>query len=230
MPDHKKVYQNEGDRYQQLIFREDYQGNLLPALERILNLRGLDVLDLGAGTGRLSLLLAPIVRSVQVMDLSTHMLLVALDLLQGQGNSNWNVFAADHRNIPLLPGSADLIISGWSFCYLVVWEDNDWQDNLEQGLNEIKRLLRPAGKVIIIETLGTGNTEPVVIDKLGSYLAYLEKSGFKRDWVRTDYQFEDLDEAEDLVEFFFGSEMLGKITRDNKPILPECTGIWHWPG
>jgi len=228
MPDHKKVYQDEGDRYQQLIAREDYKGNLLPTLEKIINLKGLDVLDLGAGTGRLTGLLAPIVNSVQAMDLSHHMLTVAADLLKESGYKNWNVYAADHRFIPRVSNCSDLIVSGWSFCYLVVWAESNWEDNLKLGLNESKRLLRDGGSIIIVETLGTGNTEPIIIDELAQYLEYLEKEGFQRTCIRTDYQFEDQEEAQDLVEFFFGIEMLENISLDDKPILPECTGIWHW--
>ena len=55
----KKIYQNDGDRYQALVSREDYQENIMPALEEIVNPTGLDILDLGAGTGRLTLMLAP---------------------------------------------------------------------------------------------------------------------------------------------------------------------------
>jgi hypothetical protein len=148
-------------------------------------------------------------------------------MLQTGEQDNWGVIAADHRYIPLPSRSADLIISGWSFCYLAVWEEKHWQNNLDHGLNETERLLRDDGTTIIIETLGTGNTEPVVIDKLKHYLNYLEESGFQHCWVRTDYQFENRAEAEDLVDFFFGADMLKNITGHEKPILPECTGIWY---
>lgn len=228
MPDHKKVYQDEGDRYQQLIAREDYRGNLLPALKKILELEGLDVLDLGAGTGRLTALLAPIVNSIQAIDLSHHMLTVAAELLIKSGHKNWDVAAADHRFIPRESNCVDLIISGWSFCYLAVWAEKNWEENIKLGLNEVKRLLRDDGSIIIIETLGTGNKEPIIIDKLANYLSYLEEVGFQRTWIRTDYQFMDREEANDLTEFFFGTEMLENISQDDKPVLPECTGIWHW--
>jgi ubiquinone/menaquinone biosynthesis C-methylase UbiE len=228
MPDHKRVYKQEGDRYQQLVAREDYQENLLPALQKILDLKGLDVIDLGGGTGRLTGLLAPLVDSILVTDLSHHMLTVALEQLNQSGSRNWDVINADHRNIPMVHGLADLVISGWSFCYLAVWSEENWEKTLEQGLEEIKRLLRIGGSVIIIESLGTGNTEPIIIDKLAKYLDYLEKAGFQRSWIRTDYQFRDREEADKLVEFFFGKEMLEIIVQLDKPILPECTGIWHW--
>lgn len=226
MLDHQLVYRQAGPRYQQLVDREDYQGNLLPALERIANPDGRDIYDLGAGTGRLACLLASRARSIRAFDLSPHMLEVAAARLEAGGWRNWSVAAADHRRIPCESSTADLVIAGWSLCYLVVWDADNWKSGLASGLQESKRLLRENGTLIIIETLGTGNTEPLVLEKLAGYFAYLEQEGFRRSWIRTDYRFQDRDEAQRLVEFFFGAEMLDHLSPDDQPILPECTGIW----
>ncbi len=227
MTDHRLVYAQEADRYQQLISREDYQGNLLPALVKILSLNGLDVLDLGSGTGRLTQLLSPLVNSVHAFDLSLHMLDVAAGQLRSRGYLNFLVSAADHRWIPRASNSADLIVSGWSVCYLVVWAEDDWKKDLDLALQEMRRLLREGGTIIIIETLGTGTNKPDAPEKLRDYFGYLERAGFQQSWIRTDYQFQDWDEAADLVEFFFGPEMLEKLIPGEKPVLPECTGIWR---
>ncbi|MFV1948519.1 MAG: class I SAM-dependent methyltransferase [Anaerolineales bacterium] len=227
MTDHRLVYEQQADRYQQLISREDYQGNLLPALEQILSLDGLDVLDLGAGTGRLTHLLSPLVNSVHAFDLSPHMLAVAAGHLQYQGYQNCLVSAADHRWIPRASNSADLIVSGWSVCYLVVWAEDNWEKDLDLALQEMRRLLRAGGTTIIIETLGTGTDKPDAPEKLRDYLSYLERAGFQQSWIRTDYKFQNRVEAADLVEFFFGQEMLEGLIPGEKPVLPECTGIWH---
>lgn len=226
MADHQQIYQQEADRYQRLIAREDYQGNLLPALRKIKPLEGLDVVDLGSGTGRLACLLAPLARSVYAFDASFHMLEVAAQRLWALGLPRWLAAAADHREVPLPSGSADLVVSGWSICYLVVWEDSDWRKSLERGLREMERLLRKGGTLVIIETLGTGEQEPRAPDKLQAYFHYLESAGFERTWIRTDYRFQSRLEANELVEFFFGKEMVPKIGRGDHPVLPECTGIW----
>ena len=226
MPDHRKVYKQEAKNYQRLIAREDYQENLLPAILEITDLDHRDVIDLGSGTGRLACLLAPLARSVIAFDLFPHMLGVAASRLKDQGSGNYLAAASDHRHIPLGPGAADLVISGWSFCYLVVWEEQNWETSLEAGLQEISRLLRNGGKSIIIETLGTGVTSPDPPDKLVNYFQYLERAGFQRVWLRTDYKFQNREEAVELVRFFFGEEMLDKIGDELEPVLPECTGIW----
>ncbi len=117
----RKIYQSEADRYEALVSREDYQGNIMKALEEIIDPDGLDVLDLGAGTGRLTLLLTPRVKSIRAFDASAEMLRVCRARLERSGLSNWNVDVADHRQLPVTDGSADLIVSGWSVAYLAVW-------------------------------------------------------------------------------------------------------------
>ena len=226
MLDHKQVYQGEGEKYQHLIEREDYLGNLLPAIQDLTPVAGLDVIDLGSGTGRLALLFGQVARRIYAFDMSVHMLSVANRQIERQKMNEWLVAAADHKAIPLPANSADLVLSGWSFCYLAVWEEEDWKSALREGLGEIKRVLRDEGSVILIESLGTGNMEPQPPDKLMPYFSSLEDYGFQRSWIRTDYRFRNLEEAYDLTSFFFGEEMLQNILPESKPILPECTGIW----
>jgi ubiquinone/menaquinone biosynthesis C-methylase UbiE len=226
MTDHRLIYQQAADKYQLLISREDFQSNLLPAIRQILSTKGLDIIDLGTGTGRLACLLGPDARRVYAFDASPHMLTAAAVELGRAGINQWLPAAADHRCIPLPASSADLVISGWSLCYLVVWEEDNWRASLDIGLQEMARLVRPNGKLVIIETLGTGVEQPQPPDKLRPYFQHLEESGFQRFWIRTDYQFWNPAEAVDLVGFFFGAEMFPKIRRGKKPVLPECTGIW----
>ena len=64
MPTQEEIYQTEGDKYEALIAREDYQGNILKSLREITSLENRIVLDLGAGTGRLACMLAPHVSSI----------------------------------------------------------------------------------------------------------------------------------------------------------------------
>ena len=60
-----------------------------------------------------------------------------------------------------------------------------------------------------------------------AYYAWLEKEqGFRSTWIRTDYQFESLDEAKALTAFFFGDELANDVVKHNWVILPECTGVW----
>jgi len=222
----RKIYQSEGDRYEALISREDYQGNIPRAIDEIINVNGLDVLDLGAGTGRLTLTLAPRVRSIRAFDVSEEMLRVCRERLVTSKLSNWDVDVADHRHLPVPDHSADLVVSGWSVAYLAVWYPETWRDELEKWMNEMKRVLKPNGKIILFESLGTGNGTPIPLEHLKNYYPWLDGAGFQNKWIRTDYQFESVEEAADLAGFFFGAGMANQVRENRSVILPECTGVW----
>jgi ubiquinone/menaquinone biosynthesis C-methylase UbiE len=227
MPEHREIYAKHADQYELLVSHEDYESNISRALDQITSFEAKDVVELGAGTGRLARLLAPNAKSIHALDASPKMLQVAAEKLSEDGFHNWSVAAADHRNIPLADHSADVVISGWSIVYLVVWHESTWMSELAKGLAEIRRILRPGSNIIILETLGTGHTSPHPPDNLLDYFAFLKEEGFASSWIRTDYRFESRQEAEEIVSGFYGDEMVGELVENDSITLPECTGIWR---
>lgn len=226
MPDNKTVYAHHGNEYEALIAHEDYQGNILSALRDLISLENLTVLDLGAGTGRLACMLAPLVAYVHAFDIAPDMLRVCHEKLTEAGLSNWKVHIADHRQLPVDDDCADLIVSGWSVSYLAVWNPDTWREELDKALAEMKRVLKPGSLIVLFESLGTGNESPLQLDHLRNFYTWLDETGFQKRWIRTDYQFETLDEAEYLSRFFFGDELGDRVRKNNWVILPECTGVW----
>ncbi len=226
MPTQEEIYKNEGDKYEALIAREDHQGNILKALREITPLEGRIVLDLGAGTGRLAGLLAQYVTRIHAFDISDEMLRVCREKFLASGLINWQVDLADHRKLPVADQSADLVVSGWSVSYLAVWNPNTWREELGNWMNEMKRVLKPGGFIVLFESLGTGNNAPIRLDHLRDFYPWLEEMEFQNKWIRTDYKFESLAEAEELSRFFFGDELGNKVVQNNWIILPECTGVW----
>jgi ubiquinone/menaquinone biosynthesis C-methylase UbiE len=227
MPSEKQVYAEHADQYERLIQREDWQNNIEHAIEQILSPDGmLDIVDLGAGTGRLTRLLARRAHSIAAFDASAHMLAVTETFLRASGLANWRTAVADHRKLPVPDQSIDLVVSGWSFCYLAVWGGSEWESALEAGLAEIERILRPSGTAILFETLGTSHASPNPPEKLAGYYAWLAEKGFQSTWIRTDYKFASLEEAVELAAFFFGAEMGAAVRANNWQVLPECTGMW----
>lgn len=102
MPDHSNIYMNETEQYELLISREDYQHNIMREIHKIVpNVNKLDVLDMGAGTGRLSCLLAPQVQSIITTDASPAMLARAERNLTYIGAENWQIYLADNRSLPI---------------------------------------------------------------------------------------------------------------------------------
>lgn len=222
----REIYQSEGERYEALVSREDYQRNIQRAIDEIVNVDDLEVLDLGAGTGRLTLMLAPRVKSICAFDLSPEMLRVCRRRLAASGLSNWAVSLADHRRLPLQDRAADLVVSGWSVSYLAVWNPERAGGELDTWLREMQRVLRKNGMIILFESLGTGNESPVRLEHVESTYQWLDQNGFQHKWIRTDYKFESLEAAIDLAGFFFGAEMADRVRERQSVILPECTGVW----
>lgn len=226
MTTQEEIYKTEGDKYEALIAREDYQGNILKSLREITPLEDRLVLDLGAGTGRLACLLAPIVKSVHAFDISEEMLRVCREKFTKSGLSNWQVDIADHRKLPVADASANLVVSGWSLSYLAVWNPDTWREELETWMTEMKRVLMPGSFIVLFESLGTGNDAPIKLEHLDKFYPWLDEMGFQNKWIRTDYKFESLAEAEELSRFFFGDELGNKVREKGWVIMPECTGVW----
>jgi ubiquinone/menaquinone biosynthesis C-methylase UbiE len=226
MPTQAEIYKTEGDKYEALIAREDDQGNILKTLREITPLEGRVVYDLGAGTGRLACMLAPHVKHVRAFDVSEEMLRVCREKLAASGLTNWQVDLADHRQLPVEDHSADLGVSGWSLSYLAVWNPESWRDELEKWMGEMKRVLRPGSFIILYESLGTGNESPIKLEHLEKFYPWLDEAGFQNQWIRTDYRFKSLEEAEFLSRFFFGDDLGDKVKQNKWVILPECTGVW----
>jgi ubiquinone/menaquinone biosynthesis C-methylase UbiE len=228
MPDFQTIYDHHADQYDRLVAREDYQGNIALALEQIRPLAGLDVVEFGAGTGRLTGILAPHVRSVRAFDASQHMLDMAAAKLARSGLSNWELSVADSRAMPAESASADFAIAGWTFGHMTEWFPDSWRDEIGRAVSEMQRVLRPGGAMVIIETLGTGRETPEPPNqRLATYYDMLEQQyGFDRTWIRTDYRFESQDEADRLTSFFFDSPSPTIPADQGRAIVPECTGIW----
>lgn len=229
MTDHfQNIYAHHADQYEALVAREDYQGSILTALHQIRPLAGLDVVEFGAGTGRLTCLLAPLVTSIRAYDASAHMLEAANARLQSLNLSNWQTAVADNKQLPAESGSADLAIEGWSFGHCVGWYPDTWREEVSAALAEMRRVLRPGGTMLLMETMGTGRETPQPPNEgLAKLYRWLEdEQGFSAATIRTDYRFESLDEAERLTRFFFGDELADMVVRNNWVILPECTGVW----
>ncbi len=227
MPDHKKAYQGEADLYHLLVMCEDYTNNLAQAVNNLLAGKKWDVLELGAGTGRLTAILSPLASRLTALDVSPAMLIQARDYLSSQPRRNPPLLAAaDHRALPVITHSATLVAAGWSVCHLATWNPENWKTELERGMEEINRVLQPGGMILLVETQGTGREQPDPPAHMLPYLGYLHQSGFNSTWIRTDYRFESQREAETLTRFFFGEEMVTQIMHDNEITLPECTGIF----
>jgi demethylmenaquinone methyltransferase/2-methoxy-6-polyprenyl-1,4-benzoquinol methylase len=123
------------------------------------------VLDVGTGTGRLGLAVreAHPISTVAGVDFTLQMLRQAPSVLQ--------VAAADAQQLPFADGQFDAVVSGFLVRNLA---------DVERGLREQVRVLRPGGTLVVLETTPgpTGWLRPLyrlyfrrVVPVLGSLIA-----------------------------------------------------------
>jgi ubiquinone/menaquinone biosynthesis C-methylase UbiE len=222
------LYTDHANEYEILVSHEDVQQELPAALQRIQPLAGTCAAEFGAGTGRLTSLLAGHVRQLYAFDLTLPMLRMAQKKRNKFGWKNVSLAQADSRRMPIRSGMADFAIEGWAFLQIAVWHPQDWQFQLGRALQEMQRLIRPGGKMILIETLGTGETVPKVEAFFRKVYDFLEMGrGFVPLAIRTDYCFETMEQIQQVVLPLFGQAMLERLVSTPAGwVLPECTGLW----
>lgn len=103
--------------------------------------RGEDVLELGAGTGRVTRFLLPPARRVLALDLSPHMLRRARRRLAGRRGVH--LIRADVTRIPLRSGFHLAVAANGVFSHLL--ED----DERSRALKDVSSLLRPGGRLLV---------------------------------------------------------------------------------
>lgn len=226
----ERIYREHAEEYHALVMREDWQGRLLPAILAAVDLRGRDVVELGAGTGRVTALVAPLAARLRAFDRSPAMLHRAARYLDERpgGPPRAGFALAGNTAVPLPDACTDAVLEGWSFGHSVVDAGDGWEAAARALLDESFRLLRPGGTLLIIETLGTGRTRPEPPHPvLATWYAWLEGvRGFSSAWARTDYRFPSRGEADRLAGLFFAERFAYEPGPDGSVILPECTGFW----
>src|SRR5262249_13930002 len=112
------------------------------------------VLELGAGTGNVTVRLLRAGRAVTAIDLSRAMLARLLDKVDGHDGSALQVFEQDARAIPqVADGSCDGV------SVLLALYD---MANPRQALQEAIRTLRPGGSLVITEPRRTFQLQPLL--------------------------------------------------------------------
>lgn len=229
MPTMYEIYEKHADRYDGMVQAEDYQGNLKKLLWDQVNWEASTVLEAGVGTGRVTRIYAEQVISAVCCDRSRHMLDFAAKKMAHHGDK-FTFIVADNLDFPKFDVKFDVYIQGWSFGHSIM--DCTSQEEVDSTIRLLvenaEKNIRPGGKVILIETLGTNADNPKPPkEKLAYFYEKLEQQyQFTRHAVRTDLKYESVEDAAYHLGFFFGDEMGENIKKSGSPIIPEWTGVW----
>jgi ubiquinone/menaquinone biosynthesis C-methylase UbiE len=226
MPDYRDVYTHHADRYDTLVSHEDHQGNLARMLDALALAPALNVVETGAGTGRVTRLLAPRARSIAAFDASPAMIAVAQPTLRQQPHVRFGV--ATHDALPVADACADLAVEAWAFGHALGWNPTAWSDDIVRWVLELERTVRPGGLILLIETMGTGVETPFAggHSLQPFHTLVTETLGFAHHTIRTDYAFTNVDEAAETLGFFFGDRMASRVRERQWTHVPECTGVY----
>jgi ubiquinone/menaquinone biosynthesis C-methylase UbiE len=106
------------------------------------------VLDLGCGAGHVSFAVAPAAAEVTACDLTSSMLETVQAAARERGFANIHTQQASAEQLPFADASFDWVLSRYSA--------HHWR-NVPRALAEVRRVLRPGGRVCFIDVVGSAD-------------------------------------------------------------------------
>lgn len=133
------------------------------------------VLDLGCGGGHVSYRAAPHVAEVVACDLTESMLEVVARTAAERGLSNITTRQAPAERLPFADATFDAVLSRFT--------THHWQD-MEAGLREARRVLKPAGLAVFIDTIAPADR---VLDTHLQAIEVLRDSSHVRNYTISEW-------------------------------------------
>ncbi len=173
----------------------DRDGLVIRHLDR--ELPGGLVLDVGAGNG---------FTAVRLRSSSRHV--VALEPDPGMIDSDiplqWIRGLA--QDMPFRSNKFDAAYATWAFFF-------DGVPDIDEGLEELQRVVKDAGKIIIVDNAGGDEFSSLAARSTASDPGWWRDHGFEETLIHTSFRFDSLEEANRLLKFYFGDEAAAGNTR-----------------
>lgn len=154
------------------------------------------VLDIGAGNGFTAIRLINPNRTVIPLEPDESMIDASIPLVWTRGVA---------QNMPFHNAIFDAAYSTWAFFFQGV-------EMIEEGLCELKRVVKLGGRIIIVDNAGNDEFCALSPRDIASDPDWWESQGFQPTIIKTAYKFDSLEEANALLSFYFGDD-IGKANR-----------------
>jgi len=206
------IYYHNNGIYNRLATAEDHPGLIIDYLKPLI--KDSVMLDAGCGTGKYIELFAPLATNITGVDISKPQLDSA-DLNTALFN-NVTLVNVSADSIPIETNSIDMIIGSW-FLGTVLEEEKR-----VRILEELNRVLRPTGSIILIENDSGGEFEEIRgrIDNLENRTtAYNEwlitKASFSvKKKINTYFKFDSPEECYNVIGTIWGEHVASKTKSD----------------
>lgn len=192
--------------------------NDLPAIQKFVELSGLDVLEVGCGGGRISALLADKVATLTAIDPDK-------DLIE---QARQNIDGVDFQ-----VGSGEDLVFGDRYFDMVLFGYSLHHQDCAKAIKEAKRVLKQGGRILIIEPSHEGEYglfcaifEEDEIPRLRETLAYIKSSTLnisREETYLVEYSYKD---EKELYQFFIDTYMTKKddgVIKKMKALLGSKT-------
>lgn len=155
------------------------------------------VLDIGAGDGFTASRLQTTRRRVVALEPDARMIDRARDLLWVRGVA---------QELPFHDDALDAAYATWAFFFAGV-------EDLERGLDEVRRVVKPGGPILIVDNAGDDEFCALSPREIESDLSWWTDRGFDSTIIETSFRFDSVEEANLLLGFYFGDEVAAQNTR-----------------
>lgn len=204
-----KAYYENNDYYEIFSIAEDGENKVSGYLKEIA--KDKTILDAGCGTGKFLKQLEQVANKYIGIDLSNYQ----LDKAKQKSNKTTSDFICSNlSNIPLDNNSVDLIISTWVLGTITDLTERD------KCLNELKRVLKPNGIIILVENDENSEFEEIrgrtKDNRTKDYNKWILSNGFiEEKKINTYFYFDSLEIAKECFKIIYGDKVSSKI-KSNK--------------